>query len=519
MMADECCDVSKIVTAFLVSTCRLPPWPSERDVQAAVGCAVRAGRHPDDDDDDDDDDKVERFPLTTGSVAEFYIEPMLPLVGDIDVMFHYNTELAIPRGHPPPTQLPAEFHNCVQVYEIIDSQFPGYVYLRYLHTQLRVGGDSSYSHKHVEYDEEYCLLNKLDGEDEFMNVHGPAWLTDNSDRSHLSIDAVPCIRCLSWPPQAADWQTRHRNHGWPDSTTLGRVVSNGCDVVRVAHRQCKQHKVLGKFQWRLSFSRAEVVLINSWMPVQQITYHLLRVYVKTERLTESADDSGAGTLSNYHIKTLMLWACELKPRSWWTENLNLVRICAELLQTLSVWSTSTRCPHYFISNCNLLDNSFNVESLARKLMLGLLDEEHLSTWLIENYIGQCAQRCPRYILRLFDDVNCGEELYNALSEIVLWRSSTSLRDLWRTFATSDYYISMSVSRYSLTARSCARWMNELTKIDKRFSVYFSAVALLHVARKISTNGFSGKLKDIVSTIDGHDLSQCCGVLSLSLIHI
>jgi len=51
------------------------------------------------------------------------------------------------------------------------------------------------------------------------------------------------------------------------------------------------------------------------MSVQQIVYHMLRVYVKTERLTESADDSEACTLTNYHIKTLMLWACELKPAS------------------------------------------------------------------------------------------------------------------------------------------------------------------------------------------------------------
>jgi len=44
-------------------------------------------------------------------------------------MFHHDTELAIPRGHPPPTELPAEFHNYVKVDEIIDRHLPGYVYL------------------------------------------------------------------------------------------------------------------------------------------------------------------------------------------------------------------------------------------------------------------------------------------------------------------------------------------------------------------------------------------------------
>jgi len=76
---------------------------------------------------------------------------MLPHVGDIDVIFHCNHYLAIPREHPPPTQLPAEFHNYVYVAEIIDSHLPGFVYLplRYLLTQCADG-----QYKSVEYDKQ-----------------------------------------------------------------------------------------------------------------------------------------------------------------------------------------------------------------------------------------------------------------------------------------------------------------------------------------------------------------------------
>jgi len=237
VMADGCCDVSKIVTAFFLNTCRLPPRPRQCDVQAAAVCAALAGLHP------ADDEEADVIPLITGSVAEFYIEPMLPHVGDIDVMCHRNTSLAIPRGHPPPTQLPAEFHNYVKVFEIVDSHLPGYVYLplRYLLSQCSDDG----SYNCIEYDEEEYLSNKDDTVDD-RDVHGPARLYDNSDTSVLSVDRVPCVRCLSWPPQAADWPTRHRNCGWPDAATLDRVVSNGCDVVRVAHRQCRQHEWMGK---------------------------------------------------------------------------------------------------------------------------------------------------------------------------------------------------------------------------------------------------------------------------------
>ena len=298
--------VEEIVTKFLLNTCRLRPQLSGPAVQAAVSCGQIAAQHP-----DDDTEAADFIPLTTGSVAEFYIEPMISHVGDIDVMYHSSTMLAIPAGHPPPTQLPAEFHNYVKVVEIVDSHIPGYVYLelRYLLTECVDDG----KYNAVDYDRGSYLstlgdIDCSDGE----TIHGPAVATVHGG-SLLSSDCVYCVRCLMWPPQAADWRTRHRNYDWPDSATVDCVVSNGCDVVHVAHRQCRQDEWMSKHQWRLSFSRAEIVLINSWIPVQQIVYHMLRVFMKTKRLTDSADNSAAGKLSNYHIKTLMLWACELKP--------------------------------------------------------------------------------------------------------------------------------------------------------------------------------------------------------------
>jgi len=77
-------------------------------LQSGRRCADAARQHP------THDEEADYIPLTTGSVAEFYIEPMLPHVGDIDFMYHENTKLAIPKGEAPPTQLPAEFHNYVK---------------------------------------------------------------------------------------------------------------------------------------------------------------------------------------------------------------------------------------------------------------------------------------------------------------------------------------------------------------------------------------------------------------------
>jgi len=121
-MNDECF-VEEIITEFLLNTTRLHPQLSKTAVQAAMSCETIAIKHP------VDDEETYWIPLTTGSVAKFYIEPMLSHIGDIDVMYHWNTQLAIPRGHAPTRELPAEFHNYVYVFQIIDSHLPGYVYL------------------------------------------------------------------------------------------------------------------------------------------------------------------------------------------------------------------------------------------------------------------------------------------------------------------------------------------------------------------------------------------------------
>ena len=250
-------DESKIVTKFLLDTCRLRQ-PSRHSVCAVMLCAAMMTKN-------NHKTKecyteraetrhlsiLDNIPLTTGSVAEFYIQSVLSCVGDVDIMYHRSDELAIPDGRHPPSQLPAEFDSGIEVYEIIDSEYPGYVYLvsSYL-LRENIDADkydvitmSCRMCEHARYRD--SPITESDG-----CLHGPAYTTH---LRKLSLDTVHCIRCLSWPTQAADWPTRHRNYRWPDSATVDRVVGNGCDVVCVAHRLCRQDEWMN-CQYRLSFS-------------------------------------------------------------------------------------------------------------------------------------------------------------------------------------------------------------------------------------------------------------------------
>jgi len=229
--------------------------------------------------------------------------------------------------------------------------------------------------------------------------------------------------------QAVDWPTRRRNYRRPDSAT----VRNGCDVARVAHRLCRQHKWLSNHQHRLSFSRAEIILLSSWIPVQQIVYHMLRFFVKAdERLASINEDSGSKTHSNYHVKTLMLWACELETRTSWMIDVNAVRICVKLLHTLSLWLSHKRCPHYFANNCNLLNSAFSLKEIADRLMSA--NKSWLSAWFINNYIRKCVQCCPSHLSRLFNDIGSTRKLRLAVSGVVNWRLDSVTCDLCRVFS-------------------------------------------------------------------------------------
>ena len=496
-MADFRAD-SEIVTKFLLNTCRVRHW---RNFDAflhlpicAAATTIRGSS---------DNDETEWIPLVTGSVAEFYIQPILSCVGDVDIMFHSSDELAIPAGTALPTQLPHEFHSRVKVFEIVDSEFPGYVYLVSSYLLTECVDDGKYNAVHCR--------RRYRGYEVWDNDHGPAHVNNFyfspgkwSDRrvtgDLYSQDIVACMRCLVWPTQATNWPTRHRNYDWPDSAAIDRVVSDGCDVVRVAHRQCRRDEWMKTHQWRLSFSRAEIVLLNSWMPVQQIVYHMLRVFVKTERLTDSANNSDVATLSNYHIKTLMLWACELKPRSWWIDDLNVVRLSVELLHTLGVWLTDARCPHYFIHNCNLFDHPDNCYcEIASRLMSET--EVSLAKWFISSYIiRRCAQLSPYNVLLLPNDIGNSTKLQTVVSAIVYSRFCMSPFLTSQVFTCAQSLITVIVSHCSLTVRSCLCLMRDLVKLDHRLYMYLTGDIFLHAAYKTTGEPMKGVLLDILATI-------------------
>ena len=517
---------SRIISEFLHNTCPILEL-SEARVQAAAVCAA-------------EEVKGDVIPLITGSVAEFYIRPMLSCVGDIDIMYHCSNELAIPQGCSPPLPVGSDIH--VDVFEIIDcEEFPCYVYLRYGYLLTKDSGTGEYKARRDTRYPAYVPCNPPNEDKQdtrhpkhmpfnpptvmpaLSKINGPAY-TIPPRNGELSVDKVTCIRCFSWPSQAADWPIRRRNYGWPDSATVDRVVSNGCDVVRKTHYQCKKDKRKKQYQCRLSFSRAEITLLNSWSKEQQIVYHVLRMFVKTDEtlaniakrvmtLKNITDDQTITILSNYYIKTLMMWACEMTSNEWWFVNFNIVRICVKLLHILGHMFHNKYCPHYFVNSCIIIDP---IRYCSIIETMSLLDEvaSHLasitkswfSTWLVSNYLRQCARLCPEEVSRLFDDVSSSVKLQNAISavSVVDYRCRNMEENLMRLIITNLANNCKDPLNVELLFSTVNEWKN----IDSANHHEVTAGKFLHIAGKITQKEFDDKLLDDLATTVTTGLFVC-----------
>ena len=115
--------MEQLISDFLWNTCYVNPKSNIHRINALLYCIYATSRRVNDGD-------YNEIATSSGSTSEFYIEPMLSCVNDYDVMHHRTDCLAVPAGHQVPRCLPAEFHRHVDVLELIETEFPCYVFLK-----------------------------------------------------------------------------------------------------------------------------------------------------------------------------------------------------------------------------------------------------------------------------------------------------------------------------------------------------------------------------------------------------
>ena len=360
----------KIATEFIVGTCQLLPKSCDVVFDCVYSFQTWSA-------------------VYCGSAVEFHILPLHSCIADLDALYFKNDELAFTGDFP---ELPSDvscLSDSIKCYQIEPHlAYPGFVRLRYF-------GEVDYNWKYKKFkfnrrsfQNSYHLVDMDAVAAGLGSKHVTARTTSGpAIKLHLFsglevLDTVYSLWCPQWPKEATFWPKRPRRNGWPDIDTISEVVRNGCHVVYVQHRACRDDK----YQWRLSFSVAEAILLQSWTKTQQITYHLLRFFMRRELIQKDCPKEDE-VLCTYHIKTLMLWTCEEMPPERWNSS-SVIMICCELLQKLSDWLNRGNFPNYFIPEANLFlePSSSTIFDITQRNLNEFSDSKTLSNWFVKNYI-------------------------------------------------------------------------------------------------------------------------------------
>src|SRR6218665_2154463 len=323
------------VSAFIVGTCRMLQ-KSYTDLYQYIRFQSIAAR--------------EMYEIRCGSTAEFYIQPLRSCIGDVDIFTVRPHLLALTDNNSDLTYAARAITDVADCFLMEPyNDYPAFVRLRRV-AQIRLNWDSKIL-ECIQIGDKQLLKTTDMSAEKAGCTHSPA--VKHARSTLPPHDVVECMLCPQWPKEAKNWPNRQRKYGWPATDKIEEIIHNGCHVVFAKHPACRNDI----HQCRLSFSVAEVILLQSWTQIQQIVYHMLRFFVKRELIEKDCpkDDE---VLCTYHLKTLMLWSCEqMLPECWISTS--VIEICCNLLQTVVKWLIQNRCPNYFIPDANLFHEHFN----------------------------------------------------------------------------------------------------------------------------------------------------------------
>jgi len=246
--------------------------------------------------------------ILCGSCAEFFIHPIQPCLGDFDILHVKHSLLAFTNEKP---VLPYDLRHTAHAIDCLLMEpylaYPGFIRLR--HLGLMSYNWESKAFEFIQSDVQR-ILKATDIEGDGISTNngkwikvGPAARTCFSDKISITFDCVVSIWCPQWPNEAKQWPNRRRKYGWPTTAIIQEVVQNGCHVVNAKHPSCRNNE----YQCRLSFSIAEVILLQSWTKVQQIVYHMLRFFAKRELIkSDCPKKRGSMHLPSENIDAMVL---------------------------------------------------------------------------------------------------------------------------------------------------------------------------------------------------------------------
>ncbi|XP_078389988.1 nucleotidyltransferase MB21D2-like [Cetorhinus maximus] len=162
----------------------------------------------------------------------------------------------------------------------------------------------------------------------------------NVGRSRMLYDIVPVVSFKGWPAVAQNWLME--NHFWDGKITEEEVISGFYLVPACSGTGNREN------EWRLAFSRSEVQLKKC------ISTPLIQAYQAYKAVIVKLL-SRPRAISPYHLRSLMLWACDRLPSSFLGQEENMAHFLLGLLDDLAHCLVNRSCPNYFLPQCNMFE--------------------------------------------------------------------------------------------------------------------------------------------------------------------
>ena len=256
----------------------------------------------------------------------------------------------------------------------------------------------------------FLIIQEPDDDYTFLNSHNLAVeLGCSRDKNSAydsknikpdsKIDLIETIPCNNWPVEIKQWFERTTVSGWRNEELKKEVIRKGCEIL--VHNNPIRCISYGS----ISFSKAEQILINSWSPVQQVVYHVVRVFYETKLQYKQLTIDGK--ISKYWLKTLMLWKCEQLPANYWNE-CNIITICCDLLREFKSKILYGNLIDYFIDydlteklesiRENNSNENWKILNESMKILEQYCDRDVLSHWLHHLMLSVTGSIVERWML-------------------------------------------------------------------------------------------------------------------------
>ena len=188
---------------------------------------------------------------------------------------------------------------------------------------------------------QYCLATCP--ENAVITTPGPAVNSWLPGQQHGGMDRVPCLRLPSWPEEEA-FLARHRETDFPTAEAQRDICRYGVHLVPTGPNGVGTDL----YQWRISFSRAEVVVVHKLSSIQRGTVKAVK------RMKTGMEENGAApALKSYYVKTAVLWLVQDQPCDSWTGVTQGVHM---VLDWLEHHLTTGSLPCFFWPAIDLLSN-------------------------------------------------------------------------------------------------------------------------------------------------------------------